>query len=67
MVIFRQKEYREKVPSDILEKAKTEGVIQKDKNGVWRIVAIKKGEFWDSHYTSRENALKALRGYQANK
>ena len=28
---------REKVPADIAEKGKKEGVVQKDKDGNWRI------------------------------
>jgi hypothetical protein len=58
---------REKVPEHILEKAKTEGVVQKDSKGQWRIVAIKKGEFWNAVYDSKENAEKALSAYHANK
>jgi hypothetical protein len=58
---------REKVPSSLLEKAKKDGVVQKDKDGDWRIIAIKKGEFWNQHYKSKESAEKALAAYHANK
>ncbi len=69
MIILRNKSYseREKVPDDILEKAKKEGVVQKDHQGRWRIVSIQKKEFWDAIYSSEANAQAALRGYQANK
>ena len=39
MIILRQKEYREKVPSDIAAEGKKSGVVQKDKNGAWRIIS----------------------------
>lgn len=58
---------REKVPASILEKAKKDGVVQKDSKGNWRIVAIKKREFWNAVYDSKENAEKALAAYHANK
>lgn len=64
---FSKIDDRENVPPDILEKAKVEGVIQKDHNGDWRIVAIKKRKFWTPKYTSRANAESALKAYQANK
>lgn len=69
MIILRQKEYREKVPSDIAEEGKKSGVIQKDKNGSWRIISYKTNppEFWDAHYDSKEDAEKALSAYHANK
>lgn len=69
MIILRQKEYREKVPSDIAAEGKKSGVVQKDKNGVWRIISYKTNppEFWDAHYDSKEDAEKALSAYHANK
>lgn len=69
MLKYRIKRFsaREKVPADIMEKAREDGVIQKDHNGEWRIISMKKGTFWRAHYKSRENASMALRGYQANK
>lgn len=69
MLIFRQKIYREKVPFDIAKKGKTSGVVQKDRNGDWRIISFKQSppEFWDAHYDSKEDAEKALSAYHANK
>ena len=69
MIILRQKAYREKVPSDIAEEGKRSGVVQKDKNGSWRIISYKTSppEFWDAHYDSKEEAEKALAAYHANK
>lgn len=58
---------REDVPEDILEKAKKEGVVQKDHNGDWRIVAIKKKKFWVSKYPTKAKAEASLRAYFANK
>ena len=58
---------REKVPQDILERAKKEGVIQKDQNGDWRIISIKKGEYWNSHYRTKALASKSLSAYHASK
>lgn len=58
---------REKVPADILEKAKTDGVVQQDKDGNWRIISLKDGEFWNAHYQTKESAKAALRGYHAQK
>lgn len=57
---------REDASPEILEKAKTSGVVQKIGDS-WRIVAIKKKKLWDAHYGSREKAEAALRAYQANK
>lgn len=65
--IKRFSQSREKVPEAILEKAKKEGVVQKDSKGQWRIVAIAKKEFWNAVYDSKENAEKALAAYHANK
>lgn len=66
---LQQKEYREKVPSDIAAEGKRSGVIQKDKNGSWRIISYKTNppEFWDAHYDSKEEAEKALAAYHANR
>ena len=58
---------REKVPADILEKAKTEGVVQQDQDGNWRIISLKDGEFWNAHYQTKASAEAALRGYHAQK
>lgn len=57
---------REVVPEDIAERGKIDGVIQKDKKGVWRIISYKTDPptFWPAHYETRESAEKALRGYQ---
>ena len=71
MIILRQKNYsgREKVPHAIAEKARKSGVVQKDSNGVWRIISLKTSpaEYWDAHYDTREDAEKALAAYHANK
>lgn len=60
---------REKVPSDIAKEGKKSGVIQKDKNGKWRIISYKTNppEFWNAHYDTRKDAEKALDAYHANK
>jgi len=58
---------REKVSPEMLEKAKTEGVIQKKPNGKWGIISIKAKEWWIPNYDSRENAEDALKAYHANK
>ena len=60
---------REKVPSDIAKEGKKSGVVQKDKNGNWRIISYKTNppEFWNAHYNSKEDAEKALSAYHANK
>ena len=59
---------REKVPSDIAKEGKKSGVVQKDKNGDWRIISYKTNppEFWNAHYNSKEDAEKALSAYHAN-
>ena len=71
MIILRQKNYsgREKVPQAIAEKERKSGVVQKDSNGVWRIISLKTSpaEYWDAHYDTREDAEKALAAYHANK
>lgn len=74
MIIKRNKTFsakqdnREIVPAELVEKAKKEGVIQEYK-GKWRIISLKAEppRFWDSHYTSKEKAEKALDAYHANK
>ena len=60
---------REIVPSDIAEKGKKEGVIQKDKDGNWRIISYKTDPptFWPAVYKTREKAASALAGYHSNK
>lgn len=60
---------REKVPAEIENKARKQGVIQKDSKGVWRIISLKThpAEYWDAHYKTREDAEKALGAYHANK
>ena len=60
---------RDKVPQDIAEKAKRDGVIQKDSSGTWRIISFKSRppEFWDAHYDTKADAEKALGAYHANK
>ena len=68
-----EKMYREVVPPDIAEEGKNSGVIQKDKDGNWRIISYKKAnksgkpEFWDAHYETKEDAEKALSAYHANR
>lgn len=66
---LKMKTFREKVPEDIARKGKSEGVIQKDKKGSWRIISYKKSqpEFWDAHYKSKADAESALGAYHANK
>ena len=70
-MIIKRKLYsqREKVPSDIAKEGKKSGVVQKDKNGKWRIISYKTNppEFWDAHYDTKEDAEKALDAYHANK
>ena len=58
---------REKVPDSILKKSMEDGVIQKDENGVWRIINRQKGVYWNSHYKTKEDAQAGLKAYQANK
>jgi len=69
------KQDREVVPADIVKKVKDGGgVIQKDHNGDWRIISMKtktnksgRPEFWSGHYSSKEDASKALSSYFVNK
>lgn len=63
---FSKVDNREDAPKEVIEKAKTSGVVQKV-NGEWRIVSIKKRKLWDPIYSSKSKAQAALRGYQANK
>ena len=60
---------REKVPSDIAKKGKKSGVVQKDKDGKWRIISYKTNppEFWDAHYDSKKDAKDALAAYHVSK
>lgn len=60
---------REVVPDDIAKEGRKSGVIQKDRQGHWRIISYKTNppEFWDAHYETREDAEKALRAYQSHK
>lgn len=71
MIILRKtfSEKREKVPADIAKEGKKSGVVQKDKNGVWRIISYKTNppEFWNAHYDSKKEAESALAGYHASK
>lgn len=66
---IKEKIFREKVPEDIAEKGRQEGVIQKDRKGSWRIISYKKSspEFWDAHYKTRKDAESALGAYHASK
>lgn len=64
--IKRFTDTREDASLSVLERAKKSGVIQKIR-GNWRIVSIKKKKLWTPKYRSRKTALKALRGYQANR
>lgn len=70
-MVIKRKLYskHEKVPSDIAKKGKKSGVVQKDKNGKWRIISYKTNppEFWDAHYDSKSDAESALAAYHANK
>lgn len=58
---------REKVSKADLEKAKSDGVVQRKPNGSWGIISIQKGEWWNANYESREKAEAALRAYQSHK
>jgi len=60
-------EKREKVSAEMLEKAKSDGVIQKKPNGSWGIISIQAGEWWNADYDTKENAENALKAYHANK
>jgi hypothetical protein len=58
---------QESCPKEMLERAKKSGVIQKDKNGDWRIISLKKGTLWNSKYQSEASAKKALAAYHIHK
>jgi hypothetical protein len=60
-------EPREKVSAEMLEKAKTEGVVQQKPNGKWGIISIEAGEWWKPDYESEDKAKNALEAYHANK
>lgn len=64
-----KKDDREIVPKDIAEKGRKEGVIQKDKNGKWRIISYKANppRFWDSKCDTREECEAQLAAYHARK
>ena len=63
---FSKTDNREDASKEVLQKAKTSGVVQKV-NGKWRIVSIKKGKLWTPIYSSKAKGEEALRGYYANK
>lgn len=77
MIVLRNKLYsrkkdpgdREIVPKDIAEKGRKEGVIQKDKNGKWRIISYKTDPptYWGSIFETREKAEEALKAYHSRK
>ena len=65
MIVLRNK--REKVPGGA---DSDDGVVQKDKNGNWRIISFKPKdgpEYWNAKYSSKKKAESALRGYHASK
>lgn len=64
-----KKDDREIVPKDIAEKGRKEGVIQKDKNGKWRIISYKANppRFWSSTYDTKEDASRALAAFHSRK
>jgi len=71
---YYSKQDREVVPDDIAEKAKKEGVIQKDKDGYWRIISLKtktnksgKAEYWPQKSQNRKDMEDLLKAYQSNK
>lgn len=63
---FSKTDNREDAPKEIIEKAKTSGVVQKV-NGDWRIVSIKKGKLWTPIYSSKAAAQDSLAAYHASK
>ena len=63
---FSKIDNREDASPELIEKAKKEGVIQKV-NGDWRIVSIKKGKLWSSHFDSKAKAQASLSAFHANK
>ena len=62
---FSKVDDREDASPELLEKAKTDGVVQKVGDS-WRIVAIKKRKLWDAHYASKEKAQAALAAYHCH-
>jgi hypothetical protein len=62
---FSKVDNREDASPELLEKAKTDGVVQKVGDS-WRIVAIKKRKLWDAHYASKEKAQAALAAYHCH-
>lgn len=56
---------REKVSPEMLEKAKTDGVVQQKPNGKWGVISIQEGEWWLADYDSKEAADAALKAYHA--
>lgn len=51
-----------------LEKAETDGVVQKrPDNDKWGIIARQKRLWWSQSYNTKEDAERALRAYQANR
>lgn len=62
---FSKPDNREDASPELLEKAKTDGVVQKVGDS-WRIVAIKKRKLWDAHYASKEKAQAALAAYHCH-
>lgn len=79
MILLRNKLYskkdpgdREIVPKDIAEKGRKEGVIQKDKNGKWRIISYKTDPptFWpnaNGGFDTKEEAEDQLAAYHSRK
>lgn len=63
---FSKTDNREDAPKEVIEKAKTSGVVQKV-DGKWRIVSIKKGKLWTPHFKSKKSSLAALRYYHYQK
>jgi hypothetical protein len=62
---FSKPDNREDASDELLERAKTDGVVQKVGDS-WRIVAIKKRKLWDAHYASKEKAQAALAAYHCH-
>lgn len=60
-------EERMPVSSADMQKAETDGVVQRRPDGKWGIIAKKKRLWWSAGYDSRESAEAALRAYHAGK
>lgn len=62
---------REIVPKKIVKKAEKSGVVQKDKEGNWRIINMHgpdgKAVYWKPVYKSKESASSALRSFEMGK